>query len=469
MLIAWLVFLFVEDSLASNSTALVSWQQEGNGRSAWDILWPCLTTIFACTWTILHFDVWPRNACYRWVWLLSLRAGIIAILAPEMVFWFAAAQRDYVKRLRKVCNAAQKERDNEVAEPKVWLSEHTRPLGQAHNLHHIDLVPVKTEWSLPQCFCIVSGGLAIQTQDEWIYTVRFTEMKAFIQAGILHCSDFRDQDIEDRAKVDPFAKGFAILQSTWFLCNIIARWASHLPVSPIELSTVAYVVCGVLIYAVYWHKPKNMSTSIKIHLHYTRATLPAEIHGLTESNPEGWVHLRARIKNEGWLSLTWRIIKSPLLRIEDPAGMIAKAEEEQNFLERAPSEDILFAVMTTFVASLFCAIHVAAWKYDFPSYAERISWRVFSLSSVAMVNIFSASNSMFYYAKYLESYGLLPPFMRVSTRPDGIAFRICLVASSHVYVIVRLGMTALVFSSLRALPMGSYTSIKWVTTIPHFS
>ncbi|OQE04922.1 hypothetical protein PENVUL_c028G01801 [Penicillium vulpinum] len=66
-------------------------------------------------------------------------------------------------------------------------------------------------------------------------------MKAFIQAGVIHCSDFRDQDIEDRAKVYAFSKGFAILQSSWFMCNIIARWASDPPVSPIELLTVAYM------------------------------------------------------------------------------------------------------------------------------------------------------------------------------------------------------------------------------------
>lgn len=35
MLITWLFLLFVKGSLASNSTALVSWQLEGNGRSTW--------------------------------------------------------------------------------------------------------------------------------------------------------------------------------------------------------------------------------------------------------------------------------------------------------------------------------------------------------------------------------------------------------------------------------------------------
>ncbi|KAJ5927591.1 hypothetical protein N7516_009364 [Penicillium verrucosum] len=298
----------------------------------------------------------------RRIWLSQLRTAILAILAPEIIFLLAAEQLTDAKRVRELCNAAQNERDGEVAEPKSWLSRHTRPLEQPQDQHlyHIDLNPVNTEWSLPQCFCIVSNGLAVQTQDEWIYTIRYAEMKAFIQAGIFHPSDFRDQDIADRAKADPFAKGFAILQSTWFLCNVIARWVSALPVSPIEVSTVAYVVCGILTYAAYWHKPKNMGTSIKIYLRYTRATLPAEILRLTESNPKGWVHLRARIKNEGWLSLIWKTIKRPYISTNRAASMITGDEEYNTHLAAVLRKRVLFIFMVTFVASLFCAIHIAA-------------------------------------------------------------------------------------------------------------
>lgn len=75
---------------------------------------------------------------------------------------------------------------------------------------------VSSKWSLSQCFCINAHGLALQTQDQWLYTVRSLDtMVALIQAGILSSSDLREQDIEDRAKADAFAKGFTVLQTTW--------------------------------------------------------------------------------------------------------------------------------------------------------------------------------------------------------------------------------------------------------------
>ena len=79
---------------------------------------------------------------------------------------------------------------------------------------------------------------------------------------------------------------------------------------------------------------------------------------------------------------------------------------------------------------------------------------------------------MVIYARFLDSHGRLPSFMRGFTRPASILFRISTIialASFYPYVIARLGMTGLVFSSLRALPVGSYTTIEWVSTIPHFS
>jgi hypothetical protein len=214
-----LSFLVTHSLASSNSTALASWQLDGNSRSTWDIVWTCFSTIFACTWTVLHMFVPPRNISNtRWT-IVKLSAWLIAIVAPEVLFYVAAKDLYWTILLQKVCNAVQNTRDSDSSEPKLWLSKRAIPLGQAQGLCHVDLHPVHTEWTIRQCFCIHAGGLALQTQDEWIYTLRPKDMKPFIQAGIIRCSDFRDRDVEDRAKADSFAKAFAILQSTWFLAT----------------------------------------------------------------------------------------------------------------------------------------------------------------------------------------------------------------------------------------------------------
>ncbi|CAG7938341.1 unnamed protein product [Penicillium nalgiovense] len=115
---------------------------------------------------------------------------------------------------------------------KIWLPVRTRPME--HSPAHTELQPLNMEWTLAHCFCLTMGGIALQTQDVWIYSVGWEDIHLLIQAGVIRCSDIRDRDIEDRPKADWFAKGFTVFQSTWFLVNVIARWVRGIPVSPIE-------------------------------------------------------------------------------------------------------------------------------------------------------------------------------------------------------------------------------------------
>lgn len=350
-----LTTFFVDHSLALNSTSVVSWQLDGNSRSTWDIVWPCFSTIFACTWTVLHLNIPAPDARPT---ILRIRHWFLTILAPEMYFWGATVELVYAILLKRISNKAQKTRDNESEEAKLPLSTRSRPPEHAHDLEHIDQDPVPTEWTLRQCFCICANGLALQTQDEWIYTVRFRDMKHFIRAGIIRYSDFTDRDVEDRAKSDSFAKAFAVLQSTWFLCNVIARWAYHLPVSPIELATVAYVACGILIYVVWWYKPQDINIPIIVYRQFDRENIPIEVRSLMETNSMGWVHLRERPKEASKAYAVWKAIRTPLPFMSGNSEPRHDADDRD--LLPSPLDNIIFGFICNSAALLYCGIHIAA-------------------------------------------------------------------------------------------------------------
>ena len=52
-------------------------------------------------------------------------------------------------------------------------------------------------WGITQGYCVKMGGLALQTQDDWVYTVTPRNILVFIRAGMITCSDFHDEDIQD--------------------------------------------------------------------------------------------------------------------------------------------------------------------------------------------------------------------------------------------------------------------------------
>jgi hypothetical protein len=60
------------------------------------------------------------------------------------------------------------------------------------------------------------------------------------------------------SKSDVLSKGFAILQTTWFILQCTARQAEHLHITELEIVTVAFAVLNFATYALWWNKPVDV-------------------------------------------------------------------------------------------------------------------------------------------------------------------------------------------------------------------
>ncbi|OQE37967.1 hypothetical protein PENCOP_c009G03525 [Penicillium coprophilum] len=342
---------------ASTSTPLVSWRLEDGGRSTWALVWSCLVTIFACTWTVLHLNLPRRNSPTVRIILANFSYWLLAIFFPEYVFVHASYGLYRAMLLKQVCNQAQKTRYLELVDRDSWLSKRASPLEHVQNQDPAEPHLFRTEWTLRKCFCILAGGLALQTQDGWIYVLRRSDMQLFIQAGIIEDVDFHDRDVEDRAKSDSLGKIFTVIQTVWFLVNMIARWANALPVAPIELATVAYIACGLLMYATWWYKPKGMAAPITIYVRCDREDMPTHLLDHISTNSHGWVHIRAQIKKATVLSVftqTVRFFFEATRITEDGVN-----DDVPYTSLYKPSHGCIVTAINTFVAFLYCGIHLA--------------------------------------------------------------------------------------------------------------
>ena len=256
MSVALALLFFGRGSLAANSSSSEGWQTGDDNRSSWDLLWGCVSTILACTWTALHANVPRRHTSNFRISCRKVSLWFLTIMGPELTAWIAAQELWQARSTALCCNKKQAAKNEETHEPEAWLQQRSVPLSQA--LHgESQPSPAPLRWTLAQCFCRVIRGVVIQTEDEWIYTIHPKDIDAFIDADLISCTDFRKRDVDDRAKADSFAKAFTVLQSTWTVINILARAVYSLPISLLELATVSYVACGIIIYAFWWHKPKT--------------------------------------------------------------------------------------------------------------------------------------------------------------------------------------------------------------------
>ncbi|KAJ5919757.1 hypothetical protein N7454_009592 [Penicillium verhagenii] len=315
----------------SNSTALEGWQVDGDSRSSWDILWTCLSTILACTWTALHPSVPKRDESESYLILWKILGLIGAVLAPELLAGMAAEEFCQARAVVARCNAAfcklsiesptskfrsikaheeeeqdpsaeenSQDKDTPVQEKEASTREEEgsapkeRASTQNDEVSTEDkIVSTTPRWSVAQGYCLAMNGVLLQTKDRWTYPVQTNNVVPLIEAGIVLPGHVRSRDIKDRAKADSFGKAFTLLQSLWVTTNIVARRAYDLPISPLEYSTVAYVACAAVTYLTWWHKPRDMTTPILVFLPYDKdgTDMPPLIRKTLEEGHGSWVQL----------------------------------------------------------------------------------------------------------------------------------------------------------------------------------
>lgn len=56
-----------------------------------------------------------------------------------------------------------------------------------------------------------------------------------------HLPDVSEADIEDKSKANNLAKALVIIQASWLLIQVIGRLAAKLPVTLLEINTIAHV------------------------------------------------------------------------------------------------------------------------------------------------------------------------------------------------------------------------------------
>ncbi|KAJ6533590.1 hypothetical protein B0H19DRAFT_965079, partial [Mycena capillaripes] len=197
-------------------------------RKLFDIVWGCLATIFAATWVSVHPNVPPPNQSRLALFWRRLRMMLVAIIAPELMVGFAARQfltaRSYSK-----------------------------------DIYHSFCIEYNV--SKTHGFFISMGGFVSRTGHHPITTRKQLQVVAKYLTDI-HAIDVGD--IKDKSKGDALSKGVALFQGLWFITQCIARVHQNLPVTELEVATLAFSVVNVLIWGLWWNKPLDVQRPILV-------------------------------------------------------------------------------------------------------------------------------------------------------------------------------------------------------------
>jgi hypothetical protein len=243
----------------------------------------------------------------------------------------------------------------------------------------------------------------------------------------------------------------------------------HLPITELEITTIAFAGLNVVTYLFWWNKPLNVDHPFRVVM----KRQPGESNDVDVDRPirdygrhgdsELGLPLMDRNGGHGLTTIgrnkqsvvDWFVkVVYYLIGIQDDGVTLSKVTKVPTFYSYGVqrSQVTSFSV-GGFVAVVFGGIHCIAWSFAFPTHIERLIWRASSIAIIAVPMMLMVGR------KWL-----------VALNNDIVKFLggLILVLFPFVYFFARMTLLVLAFISLRSLPHGALELVQWTTFIPHF-
>ena len=183
-------------------------------------------------------------------------------------------------------------------------------------------------------------------------------------------------EIKDKGKSDWLAKSLVLLQTSWFIMQCIARAVEHLPVTHLEIVTLAYAVMNFVIYIFWWSKPLNVNQPVRVFRKSDlRETQPQVRQPISKARKLIWETL---VDDLG-------TIITVIVGNQDDDTNLSRGDRVPRFWANSSREDATIAdVIVLGIGVCFGAIHCIAWSFSFPTYIELLMRRISSIAITAV-------------------------------------------------------------------------------------
>ena len=322
-------------------------------------------------------------------------------------------------------------------------------------------------WSMTHGFFIIMGGFhlferklkGMGNSDQAISHEDDIPLHPLQARDLMDCDGYElfimptEADIQDREKSTSFARGVLMLQTSWFIIQCFARIREHLPVTHLEIVTIAYVTMNIAMYCFWWCKPLNVNQPVRVF----RKLDPNAASDGDQPHRSSTIKWKLTLKaiGEGLKTLLTLIVTG------GPGVDVDLSHEDRVPMFWADDQSSDYSTIADFimlgVAVCFGAIHCIAWHFSFPTPTELLMWRISSVA-IAAVPV--------YIPLMMGLGGVLGELMN----SDKLGFTVLYfgpLSGGILYIIARAVTLVLAFTSLRDLPPGAYETVHWTTFIPH--
>ena len=509
------------------------WSPPEDRRSTFALVETCILTLILCSWTAIHLDIpaaYWRHSTPRWLWN-RLKWSVVGILAPEYLLWMAfmeywesrqiCLELEKVKRERMEKGPPTDTKDPPSARSSPVSSSPGNPEthstnGQIHNLNvevptHSDSVENTAETTthnalafnnlvpdkLEHGFYIEMGGYELVPSEggEVLsegFQGRVTSRGAIELYRYGQLPEIPLELINDQSKTDVLAKFVVCLQATWMVLQSFARVAQALPLTLLEINTIMHVLCALIMSCLWIKKPHDLIVPTKIPVD---ASKREELQKILDANTQ-----QLGGSSSG-------------LKLTESSNDKAQAVDLGSCRTSQYCYGVVYGgILGLFISTIYGGVHLAVWNGHFPTYLERVLWRISSFIILGMPFFLAtflaliwgvqkqfvkgstngnrtgfwtrSRNGTFHpteeipdpktssywrsqYSPHVEFLKYLRKEKRWGWYVSYMLLIILQIIASLCYGFARAFLVVEAFASLRNLPVGSYNAVNWTLYIPH--
>ncbi|KAF4600347.1 hypothetical protein EYR38_004972 [Pleurotus pulmonarius] len=224
-------------------------------RSVYEIVWSCVAVVFACTWVAIHPNVPPKHIrTSRWRRLRRRVCLMIwALLVPELMVMWAVGQWSSADIVSREFGDKLKGKDKKST--------------RAHGFFLVmgGFSSFRRGQSVPGTSSIDDAPPdAVEVRRIYPEDLYGNPLNPLIDRRI-PCPGITRDRIDDKSKGDGLAKALVVLQTTWFVLQVLFRFVENIAITELEIVTLAYAMMGGMMYVFWWNKPLDVLLPVPVY------------------------------------------------------------------------------------------------------------------------------------------------------------------------------------------------------------
>ncbi|KAI1169646.1 hypothetical protein F4777DRAFT_572332 [Nemania sp. FL0916] len=418
---------------------MCGWVSGPNTRGTIDIIYSCLSTIWLCTWTCLCLNIPDRHES-GWRFLVyKFRWQAFAIFFPEVLVASAAEQ---------------------------WMS--ARQSVTAFNALGFD------HWSVRHGFFADMGGIMIAPRDGDCFPVNSCQLAYLVRHAYISLPQLEMDDIRAVNKADGLARAFTLGQVIWFTLSCLGRATNDISLTPLELETLAFILCTIHTFFFWYHKPLDPSRSIVVPLELNLSQLGVLNLDLNTYKRTPLEVIDPLPDPKSLVTPFWfgfRCVIEPFERAS--SGPRRPHLTVPNSIANPPDGiGWMLTLYIIFFQITYYGLHIGVgWLLPFPTTVEFYLWEGAGIVNAGLIAIYVIGLSLgSHFAPWIGKN----IFHRDASTVLEVANMLPLWAKFFIhapfvftYLLARIVGLASTFSSLRALPVVAFQAVSWSNFLPH--